>query len=355
MKIDIKGPIISNSDQWIYDWLGREATSPQKVLNLINKAENNEDLELSINSGGGSVFDASEIYTALKKYPGQVKGEIVGIAASAASTLAMACDHLSMAPTGQMMIHNASVRAQGDYRDMQHTSNFLKNVNQTIASAYKLKSGKEYEELLSMMDAETWLTPQMAKEHKLIDAIMFEEEVPELVASADSAMLPKDVIEKIRNEFNPQHQVTNNMTQVKEPPVSSEPNNQDKGDKTMTLEELKNAHPELFSEVQNLGAKAERERIQNIEELAVPGHEDLINKAKFETAITAEQVAVQMIKADKEKGTAQLQNLKNDAADLNTLTPSPGNAGDPKATADDDREGAVNFMSEHIKNLRGGK
>lgn len=198
-KVLIKGPIISNNDQWIYDWLDMEATSPKSVSNQIENAAG-EDLEVEINSGGGSVFDGSEIYTSLKEYPGNVTVKIMGLAASAASVIAMAGKKILMSPTSQMMIHNASIWARGDYRDMDHMSGVLKNVNQTVANAYKLKSGKSDEELLKMMDAETWFTPQQAIENGLIDEIMFENEVPKIVANAEFAqMLPEQVINKIRN------------------------------------------------------------------------------------------------------------------------------------------------------------
>ncbi|QKE75735.1 Clp protease ClpP [Arthrobacter citreus] len=198
-KISVKGPIISNNDQWIYDWLDMDATSPKKVSEQIEKA-NGEDLEVEINSGGGSVFDGSEIYTSLKSYQGNVTVKIVGLAASAASVIAMAGKKIMMSPTSQMMIHNASVWANGDYRDMDHMSDVLKNVNQTVANSYKLKTGKSEEEVLSMMDKETWLTPQQALENGFIDEIMFSSEV-KIVANYDSGMLPQSVIDKIKNEM----------------------------------------------------------------------------------------------------------------------------------------------------------
>lgn len=197
--IKISGVIIPNDYQEIYDWLGWDATSPNKVARQINDA-NNGDLEVEINSGGGSVFAGSEIYTALKSYEGNVVGKIVGIAASAASVVAMGCNKLLMSPTSQMMIHNATVETHGDYREMDHTSNFLKNVNQTIANAYKIKSGKNDDEILSLMDDETWFTPQQALEQKLIDEIMFQNEF-QVVASHGSGLLPIDVVNKIKNEI----------------------------------------------------------------------------------------------------------------------------------------------------------
>lgn len=197
-KINIKGPIVGDSEAWIYKWFGIEATSPKAVNEAIDKA-NGEDLEVEINSGGGSVFAGSEIYTALKSYKGNVTVRIVGIAASAASVISMAGDKIIMSPTAQIMIHNVLTYAEGDYRDMEHTAEVLKSANNTIANAYRLKTGKAQEELLSLMNHETWMTAQKAKELGFIDEIMFEDGV-QLVASMDySGLLPPEVINKIRN------------------------------------------------------------------------------------------------------------------------------------------------------------
>lgn len=199
-KVNIKGAIISNSDAWIYEWFGMESTSPKSVSHEIVDAQG-DALEVEINSGGGDVFAASEIFTALKSYSGDVTVKIVGLAASAASVIAMAGSKILMSPTAQMMIHNVSSRTSGDYRDMQHSAEVLKNANDTIANAYRLKSGMTQEELLSMMNKETWLTAQQALDNNLIDEVMFDNQVA-LVASY-SNMLPQEVIEKIRNTIHP--------------------------------------------------------------------------------------------------------------------------------------------------------
>lgn len=199
MKISVRGPIIDSDDQWIYDWFEVEATSPKKVIDLINQA-NNEELEVEINSGGGSVFAGSEIYTALKSYSGKVTTKVVGLAASAASVIAMAGDRIEISPTGQIMIHNASGGFGGDYRDMEKGAEILKNVNATISNAYSLKTGLSSEELLEMMNKETWLTPQQALEKKFVDEIMFTNDI-KLTASINNGMLPQEVINKMKMEL----------------------------------------------------------------------------------------------------------------------------------------------------------
>jgi len=215
MKIEVKGPIISSNDQWIYDWFEIEATSPKKVNDLLKQCESNEDLEVEINSGGGSVFAGSEIYTALKSYKGNVTIKIVGLAASAASVIAMAGNKILMSPTAQMMIHNASASVGGDYRNMEHGAEVLKNINSTIANAYKLKTGMNHETLLDLMDKETWLTPQQALEKQFIDEVMFENEEFKATASFINTLLPQEVINKMRNEIKREHKNNNTVPENK--------------------------------------------------------------------------------------------------------------------------------------------
>ena len=195
-KIDVKGTIISNNLQDIYDWVGIEATSPQKVITSL--PQSNEDLEVYINSGGGDVFAGSEIFTALKEYKGNVTVKVVGLAASAASVIAMAGDKVLMSPTAQLMIHNVSTTAGGDYRTFEHTAEILKSANQSIANAYKTRTGKSDEELKSLMDVETWFNAQSAIEHGFADEMMFENEYGgTLVANFGANLLSDEVIAKI--------------------------------------------------------------------------------------------------------------------------------------------------------------
>src|SRR5690606_21231794 len=169
------------------------------VLNAL--PTDNSPVEVVINSGGGDVYSGSEIYTALKDYSGHVTVKIVGIAASAASVIAMAGDKVLISPTAQIMIHNVSSIAQGDYRVMTHEAEILKNYNKSIANAYMLKTGLSQEELLTLMDKETWLNAQQAKEKGFVDEIMFDS-TNRLVAGPTTSLLPQNVINKMRNMKN---------------------------------------------------------------------------------------------------------------------------------------------------------
>lgn len=199
-KVRIAGVIISNDQKWIYDWFEMDSFCPNDLRKAIT--DEYETIEVEINSGGGSVFAGSEIYTALKNHKGQVNVSIVGLAASAASVIAMAGKIVKMSPTAQFMVHNVSAQGEGDYRDMQHMADILKTANETIASAYILKTGKSKDEILAMMDKETWLTAEKAKEYGFIDEVMFtnDDSKFQLVANFMPNIIPTNVIEKMVKE-----------------------------------------------------------------------------------------------------------------------------------------------------------
>jgi len=192
-KIDIKGAIIPNEDKWVYDLFDMPSTCPKDVTDVLQESDG-ENIQLTINSGGGDVYSASEIYTELMDHDGGIEIRIVGIAASAASVIAMA-GNTKMSPTAQLMIHNASTIAVGDYNDMDKTSDFLKSVNKSISSAYQQKTGLSEDELLNLMNEETWMTADEAKNKGFVDEIMFEQ--TKVVASAPGA-LQQNVIDKMR-------------------------------------------------------------------------------------------------------------------------------------------------------------
>lgn len=199
-KIEVKGVIIPSDHAWLYDWLGIDYTSPKKVNSQLAAAQG-DDLEVLINSPGGSVFDGSEIFYALKDHSGKVTVKIVGVAASAASVIAMAGDRVLIAPTAQIMIHNVMMGNEGDYRDMDHASETLQKANETLRNAYKLKTGADDQTLKAMMDHETWLTPDEAVEKGFADAVMFTEPV-QMAASAGGLISPT-LMNQLRQKLAP--------------------------------------------------------------------------------------------------------------------------------------------------------
>lgn len=200
MRINVKGPIVDNSSKWIYDLFEMECTCPKDVSDALDSAPN-ENAEVFINSGGGSVSSGSEIYTLLKSHQASVDVKIVGLAASAASVIAMAGSKVSISPTANMMIHNASTFSVGDKNEMAKTFEMLDVTDRTIANAYRIKSGMAEEQILTLMNDETWFSPEKAKECGLVDEILFQDnEVPEMVAAVDiNNMIPPKVVNKLRH------------------------------------------------------------------------------------------------------------------------------------------------------------
>lgn len=199
-KINVKGVIVPNDDKRVYEYFEMDATSPADVISAI-EAANGEPIEVEINSPGGDVFSGSEIYAALMGYAGGVTTKVVGVAASAASIIAMAGNPAMVSPTAEIMIHNVSMYAGGDYRNHEHAAQMLRDYNDTIANAYMLKSGMGKEKILELMNQETWLTPQQALEMGLVDEIMFNA-TPARFAASIGGMLPQEVITKVRNALN---------------------------------------------------------------------------------------------------------------------------------------------------------
>ena len=133
------------------------------------------DVVIWINSPGGDCVAASQIYTMLMEYKGQVTVKIDGIAASAASVIAMAGTEVLMAPTSLLMIHNPLTVAIGDSEEMQKAIAMLDEVKESIINAYELKTGMSRAKLAHLMDAETWMNAQKAIELGFADGILTRE------------------------------------------------------------------------------------------------------------------------------------------------------------------------------------
>lgn len=194
MKVEIKGVIVSNEDKWVYEMLGMDSTCPKDVLTQLEFSD--EDVDIIINSNGGNLVAGSEIYTHLRAYKGKVNVRITAIAASAASLIAMAGDHIEMSPVARMMIHNPSSIAQGEAKDLNHAAETLEHVGQIMAEAYAVRAGKNKQELVEMMARETWLNADEAIEQGFADSKMFENDNMQIVAS-DTQVLSKDVLNRV--------------------------------------------------------------------------------------------------------------------------------------------------------------
>ncbi|CYU70844.1 head maturation protease, ClpP-related [Streptococcus suis] len=154
-------------------WFGDEVT-PQVFKNDLHAG--NGDITLWINSPGGDVFAAAQIYNMLMDYKGDVHVVIDGLAASAASVIAMAGTTVSMSPVAMMMIHNPWTVAQGEAKDMQKVIEMLGEIKESIINAYELRTGLSRTKLSHLMDSESWFNAKKAVELGFADKILFDKQ-----------------------------------------------------------------------------------------------------------------------------------------------------------------------------------
>lgn len=157
-------------------WYGDEVT-PQLFKDELNAGNGN--ITVWINSPGGDVFAAAQIYNMLRDYKGAVTVKIDGLAASAASVIAMAGDEVLVSPVAMLMIHNPATIAMGNAKEMERAIGMLNEVKESILNAYETKTGLNRVKLSHMMDEETWFNAKKAVELGFADKILFSDVAPE--------------------------------------------------------------------------------------------------------------------------------------------------------------------------------
>ncbi|AWW25955.1 head maturation protease, ClpP-related [Acetobacterium sp. KB-1] len=174
-------------------WFDDDVT-PQQFKNELMSGQG--DIDIWINSPGGDCIAASQIYNMLMDYKGNVTVKIDGIAASAASVIAMAGTTVKVSPTSLMMIHNPLTVAIGDSAEMKKAIQMLDEVKESIINAYELKTGQTREKLSKLMDGETWLNANKALELGFADEMLFDE---------------REVYENVENYSFSRQAVTNSL------------------------------------------------------------------------------------------------------------------------------------------------
>lgn len=185
----------SGTEVLIYDEIGAYGVTAKGFLAELGALPDDAAIDLRLNSPGGSVFDAVAIYNALKRHAGEITVWIDGIAASAASYIAMAGDTVVMPENAFLMIHDPSGLVMGTADDMRATAEALDKVKGSLIQGYAAKSGKADDEIATLMASETWLDAKDALDLGFIDRIA---EPVKLAASFDVARFrnaPPELVE----------------------------------------------------------------------------------------------------------------------------------------------------------------
>lgn len=181
LAFDRWNPAIKASDEndntiGIYDPIGYDYWDDSGVtakrISAALRSLDGADVVVNINSPGGDVFEGLAIYNLLREYKGHVTVRVLGVAASAASFIAMAADEIQIARAGFFMIHNAWTGVLGNRNDLRETADFLEQIDDTIADIYHVRSGLSMDELKADMDKERWINGRDAIDSGFADAFL---------------------------------------------------------------------------------------------------------------------------------------------------------------------------------------
>ena len=181
LAFDRWNPAIKASDEndntiGIYDPIGYDYWDDSGVtakrISAALRSLDGADVVVNINSPGGDVFEGLAIYNLLREYKGHVTVRVLGVAASAASFIAMAADEIQIARAGFFMIHNAWTGVWGNRNDLRETADFLEQIDDTIADIYHVRSGLSMDELKADMDKERWINGRDAIDSGFADAFL---------------------------------------------------------------------------------------------------------------------------------------------------------------------------------------
>ena len=329
VKVNVKGPIVTNGQKWLYDYLGMDACAPSDISKALEEADG-EDIEVYINSNGGVCTAGFEIYTLLKEYSGKVTAKIIGAAMSAASVIACAADECLISDAGIYMIHNTQSYAEGDYRDMETEADALKQFNEAIVNVYEKKTGKSREELADLMDNNTYMAAERAIELGFVDDYMFKVSESDteamLVVNAETPLFTDAMVQKVKSL------VLNQRKSAVLPSVNGDLSIKTNkgGNEKMTLEEFLKENPEQQAAVDTMvqgaraegeaeGAKNERARLKELDAIAKSVTAEALEEAKYgEITKDAKTLAFEAMMDDSIKAAAYMDQAKNDSEEAGT-------------------------------------
>lgn len=311
-------------------WWGDEVT-PEQFAEDLDKLGAVNEITVRINSGGGDVFAAQAIGNLLEQHQANVVAHIDGLCASAATIVACHCDRVVAANDSTYMIHPVRLALLGYYEAtaMQQYLNALETIKENIVSLYAKKTGRDKEEVTGWMDATSWWTGQEAKDNGFVDELVEDEETP-VVENREGVLFVNSVNMHLPFDKAPtfmqnslaaptaaERFVNNPGEQKPGEQHEEEPNMDNKTVEIKTADDLRQAYPELVDQIEQAAAERatneERERIRDIEEIALPGSEEITTEAKFTKPISADAYARTAMKAVKDQGNAYLGAAREDA------------------------------------------
>lgn len=334
-------PVSENREELrLYGVIGRWMDVDEREFSQRLQQVGDKDLDIYVNSDGGSVFTAITIYNMLSRHKGQITFYIDGIAASAMTVITSVKGAKVVAPTGSMMmIHNPLLDPGGpvNAEEMRNLAEVLDKVGGSIAAIYKEKTGLDDAKLAEIMSTDTYLTALEAVDLGFADEVEEQMDIAACI-TRDEMVINGLKLDPKNHRDMPDSFLNNKGTETAKPNAQSEQPGNTAGKpeareekKPMDLEQLKAEHPELYAQImaqgEDAGVKKERDRIKAIEEMELADHKDLVQAAKFDKPVTAEALAVQILTAQKQNRQNIANNRQADAQNMND--PGADVGGDP--------------------------
>jgi ATP-dependent Clp protease protease subunit len=345
-------------------WFDDESVSTAEIAAALADHQDAKAINVHINSIGGSLFGGVALYNVLNAHPAEVTCYVDGLAASAASLIAMAGKTV-MGRGSMLMIHNPMAMAMGDAKELRRQAADLDKAQASLVAIYKAKTGKDVTAIKAMLDAETFMTAEQAVRNGFADELAADaadgdgndnepdgDEGP--TAKGESVIW--NGVEFPRTSIAPQLLA---MAKAPAPPAPPAPVLalvlQPEPQPPITRAELQARAPELLAalleEGRAAGAAAERARLQAIDELPVMGCAELVIAAKYgEKPIDAPTLAVAIVKAQKGAGAELLAQRRIESAPIVAVAPS---APDQTARAEEAR--IIQAITDGGNARRGGK
>jgi len=376
-EITLYGDVVSRQpvDWWTGEPEPGLYITPEGFMEDLATVKNKSKITVKLNSGGGDLYTGIAIHNALKSLSGEVNVVVDGIAASAASVIMCAGDTVTVFPGSLVMIHGVSVMPWEslNIQDMKQLIKGMEACERAIAEIYNSKTGIEVDTLRNMMTKETWFTGREAIEKGFANVLKEGEGDPALSMSADKKAL---FVNGIGLNISAFRNVPGSIPVAAHatPPVNTGVNtttataaNPEGGNNPMTIEEMREQHPELVAQIENEAREAqananaeavnaERQRIADIDAIAasIPD-QTLVNEAKYgENPCTAQELCFRVMKQSAASGQNFLAAYAaaGQASGANNVGAAP-NGGAPTNKAEEDAADIMAVVNAYTKT--GGK
>lgn len=328
------------------DWWSDDCVTYRNFINELNGLGDKKSINVVIHSIGGDVFAANAIYSALAMNKAKITGTIIGICASAATIVLMACDSRRIAKNAILMAHNPSVSLWGSYQadDLLKLAEVTNQVKKSIVAAYMERLDKTEEEINQLMDEESWYVGQEAVDAGFCDSVIeadfqnsalsknfMVDGVPYSFKNYMEKFVPDNIRKRVLDlSKTPQKETGAFFDTQKNTKKGNE--KMDEENKTTPIISdaagLKAAYPQLCAQIAADAVSAERERLKAIDEIAKGIPEDVLMKARYDEPISAADLALAQMKANNAAGqqflNSMVQEMQNSGAAAVGTEPNTG-------------------------------